>query len=148
MQSQTFKEHGYSVVLYDSVGRQFDGLKGAEENERELSVPYFSLQLPDGSNSTVEEQLWLSIPQKAFSAEKPEIHVCFDIKVGCCLWTVWIRGSLGHQADIMIALLIVGNDQIHILIYTIVYVSTYTMIYHMVYTMVKSMIHCMTFVML
>jgi hypothetical protein len=55
-----------SVALRDLVGRQFDGLKGAEENEREFSVPCFSLQLPDGSNSTVEENLWLSIPQEAF----------------------------------------------------------------------------------
>jgi hypothetical protein len=40
--------------------------------EGELSLSCFVLQLPDGSNSTVEEQLYWSIPQKAFSAE---IHV-------------------------------------------------------------------------
>jgi hypothetical protein len=72
-------------VLHDLVGCQFDGLKDAEENERELSVPCFSLQLPYWSNSTFEEKLWLSIPQKAFFAE---IQVCFDIKLVCCPWTV------------------------------------------------------------
>jgi hypothetical protein len=66
----------------------------------------FALQLPDGSNSTIEETLWPSMPQKAVSAE---IHVCFDIEMVCCHWTVWI---LGHQVDAV--LLIVGKDQIHI----------------------------------
>jgi hypothetical protein len=81
-------------------------LLSAEENKRELSVPCFSLQLPHGSNSTVEEKLWPSIPQKAFKFSA-EIHhdVCFDIKVVCCPWTGWIRG---HQADTV--LLIVGKD--------------------------------------
>jgi hypothetical protein len=65
----------HSVALHDRVGNQFDGLKGAEENERELSVPCFSLRLPNWSKSTVEEKLWPSIPHKAFSTE---IHVCFD----------------------------------------------------------------------
>jgi hypothetical protein len=66
---------------------------------RELSMSCFALQLPDGSNSTVEEKLWQSIlmtsdsAQKAFSAE---IHVCFIIELVCCPWTVWIRG---HRAD-------------------------------------------------
>jgi hypothetical protein len=58
-------------------------------------VPYFLLQLPYGSNSTVEEKLWPSIPQKAFSA------VCFDIELVCCPWTVWI---LGHQADTVLSI--------------------------------------------
>ncbi len=89
-------------------------------------MPYFSLQLPDGSNSTVEEQLWLSIPQKALSAEKPEIHVCFDIEVVCCPWTIWIWG---HQADAVMP--IVVKDQIHILIYNMIYNTIYFMVYTM-----------------
>jgi hypothetical protein len=89
------EEHWHPVALHDRAGRQFDGLKGAEENEKELSVPCFSLQLPDGSNSTVEEKLWPSIPQKAFSAE---IHVCFDIELVCCPSTVWIRASRQTQS--------------------------------------------------
>jgi hypothetical protein len=81
------EEHWHYVALHDRVGHQFDGLKGAEEIERELSVPCFSLQLPDRSNSTGEENLWPSIPQKDFSTE---IHVCSDIELVCCSWTVWI----------------------------------------------------------
>jgi hypothetical protein len=100
----------------------------------------FALQLPDGSNRTVEEKLWPSIPQKAFSAE---IHVCFDIELVCCPWTVWI---LGHQADTV--LLIVGKDQIHILIYTIVYTMLYTMIYTMKYTMIYVMVYIMVYTVL
>ncbi len=84
----------------------------------------FPLQLPDGSNRTVEEKLWHSIPQKAFSAE---IHVCFDIELVCCPWTEWI----------------VGKDQIHILIYTIVYTMLYTMIYTIKYTMIYIMVYIM-----
>jgi hypothetical protein len=64
-----------------------------EENKRELSVPCFSLQLPNWSNSTVEEKLWPCIPQKAFLTE---IHVCLDIELVGCLWTKWIWGL---QAD-------------------------------------------------
>jgi hypothetical protein len=56
--------------------------------------------LPECSNSIVEETLWLSIQQKAFTTE---IHVCFDIELVCCPWTIWI---LGHQAEAV--LLIVG----------------------------------------
>jgi hypothetical protein len=43
-------------IFHGSFDGQRKLLKGAEENERELSVPYFSLQLPDWSNSTVEEK--------------------------------------------------------------------------------------------
>ena len=103
----------------------------------------FALQLPDGSNRTVEEKLWPScgpsIPQKAFSAE---IHVCFDIELVCCPWTVWI---LGHQVDTVLP--IVGKDQIHILIYTIVYTMLYTMIYTMKYTMLYIMVYTMVYIM-
>ena len=74
------EEHRHSIALHDRVGRQFDGLKGAEENKRELSVSFFLLQPPDWRNSTVEEQLWPGIPQKTFPAE---IHVLFDIKLVC-----------------------------------------------------------------
>jgi hypothetical protein len=47
------------------------------KNQDRASVPCFSLQLPDWSNSTVEEKLWPCIPQKAFPAE---IYVCLDIR--------------------------------------------------------------------
>jgi hypothetical protein len=114
------------------------GVKGAEEDERELSMSFFILQLPDWSNCTVEEKLWPSIPQKAFSAA--EIHVCFDIELVCCPWTIWIWG---HQADTVLP--IVGKDQIHILMYTIVYSMIYTMIYTMKYTMICIMVYIIVY---
>ena len=92
-------------------------------------MPCFSLKLPNGSNSTVEEKLWPSIPQKAFSAE---IHVCFDIELVCFPWTIWIRG---HQAGAVLPM--VGKDQIpkYIIIYVMVYMLIFMMKCMMVYTM-------------
>ena len=118
------EEHWHSAALHERVGRQFDGFKGAEENKRQLSVPCFSLKLTNGSNSTVEEQLWQTIPQKAFAAE---IHVCFDIELVSFPWTIPIRG---HQADAVLPMR--GKDQIPILIYII----TYTVVYHMIYIII------------
>jgi hypothetical protein len=130
------EEHWHSVALHNQVGRQIDGLKGAEENERKISVPCFSLQLPDWSNSKVEEKLWQSIPQKAFSAK---IYDCSDIELVCCPWTVWI---LGHQAEAVLPFAEKDqSDQIHILIYTMIYTMIYCMangmVYFMVYTVFK-----------
>jgi hypothetical protein len=43
------EEHWNSVVLHDRVGRQFDGLKGAEEDKGELCMSCFVLHKDTGA---------------------------------------------------------------------------------------------------
>jgi hypothetical protein len=135
------KNMGTPLHCMSELGVSLMGSKVLKKTSKSSSVPCFSesLQLPDWSNSTVEEKLRPCLPQKAYSSE---IYVCLDIELVGCLWTIRILGQYAYTI-----LLIVGKVQIHIMMYTMIYICTYIIIYTVLYLMVNTRVYTVVYTM-
>ena len=87
----TVKEHGHTISL--PLGHKVDWFEGTEINQRQLYVTAFVVKMACWSNSDIEEQLGLCIPQEAIPGE---IHVLVEVKLLHWFVIVWSRS---HKAD-------------------------------------------------